>query len=207
MKINKYLKISKLWTSLLVVIANLVSSPKSIGRLRFCDVSFGYRMGAGFPGDVTRSHPASIEPCLNNPTTPLLRYGYFGLITNGDLRPIASGDQSDTEDAVAYGVTVRPFPQQASVGDSAFGGAAFGAGVPPANAAIDMLRSGYIIVKVNGSPVKGDPVFVWAAADTGNHVLGQPEAAFTTVKTVKIAGATYNGSPDANGYVEIAFNV
>lgn len=180
---------------------------KFIGRRRFCDVAFPYRMGAGFPGDVSRTHPASIEPVFNNSSTPMLHYGYFGVIDSGALRPLAAGDQSDTVALTAYGVSVRPFPFQASVGDSAFGGAAFGEATPPVSAAIDMLRSGYIIVKAVGTAVKGAPVYVWTKAASGSHTLGGIEAAYSSTNTVQIAGATFNGAADANGYVEIAFNI
>lgn len=177
-------------------------------RMKTKDVSFPFRMGAGFPGDVNRTHPVSIEPALTG-NTPPTAYGQPVLIdsTNQGVRPFAAGDQSNTV-AAGYGITVRPYPtQQASA--SNYGSASIGAAVPPTTGAIDVMRSGYIMVNLpaGGSPVKGGPVYVWAAASTGNHVLGGVEAAYTAGSTTQLLNATFQGTPDANGNVEIAFNI
>jgi len=177
-------------------------------RMKTQDVAFGFRMGAGFAGDVNRTHPASIEPVLNNVTTPVTAFGQPVLIDTAtqSARPFAAADQSDSI-AAGYGVAVRPYPYQQMTASN-FGEATIGAGAVQAGA-IDVLRSGYIMVKLaaGGTPKKGQPVYVWSAATSGNHIQGGVEAAFTTTKTTELLNATFNGSPDASGNVEIAFNI
>src|SRR2546429_14565 len=94
------------------------------GRRFTCDAAFAFRMGAGFPGDVNRTHPASVEPALMS-NTPVPFYGFPVVIaadgTNG-VRPIGVGDGALT---TIYGVAVRPFPQQAASG-GVFGAQGFG---------------------------------------------------------------------------------
>ncbi|MEL7090033.1 MAG: hypothetical protein AAGL98_16585, partial [Planctomycetota bacterium] len=112
--------------------------------------------------------------------------------------------------AIVFGVSVRPFPvQQQSGGMSA----SFGSATPPAGGnVIDVLKSGYIFVNVSGggTPNKGEPVFVWAAASSGSHVLGGFETAATAGSTLPVGplpNTYWNGPADANGVAEIAFNV
>lgn len=173
-------------------------------RAKTCDAAFQFRMGSGFAGDVNRTHPATIEPCLNDVGTPVLFYGEAVLVdtTNQSVQPFGAGDTAVT---VAYGVSVRPYPFQQSSASN-FGEAAFGDATPPAGA-IDILRAGYIMAKVTGTPTKGQPVHVWCAASAGAHVQGQFEAVADAGNTATLANATFNGSPDANGVVEIAFNI
>lgn len=178
-------------------------------RMKTRDVAFGFRMGAGFPGDVNRSHPASIEPCLIDSLAPPTQYGQAVLVdpTTQGVRPYVAGDQSNTVPS-GYGVTVRPFPtQQASA--SNYGAAGFGSVTPPATGIMDVLRSGYImaVLAAGGTPVKGGAVYIWAAASAGAHVQGGFEAAYTAGSTTQLLNATFNGSPDASGNVEIAFNI
>lgn len=181
---------------------------KSI-RMKTRDVAFAFRMGAGFAGDVNRTHPASIEPCLIDAGAPPTAYGQPVLVdaTTQGVRPFAAADQSNTV-AAGYGMTVRPYPIQQSSGTN-YGQANLGAAVPPTTGVIDVLRAGYIMVNLpaGGTPVKGDPVYVWAAASSGAHVIGGVEAAYVAGSTTQLKNATFNGSPDANGNVEIAFNV
>lgn len=182
--------------------------PRKLGRHRTCDVSYIYRMPAGFAGDVNRSHPASIEPCLVDSGDPPQSYGIPVLVdsvTQG-VRQFVAGDQSDTV-AAGYGMTVRPFPtQQATATD--YGAISLtGAVVPAASQPIDILRSGYIMVKVNvGTAVKGAPVYVWCSASAGAHVQGGIEATFDAGDTTQLLNATFNGGADANGIAEIVFN-
>lgn len=174
-------------------------------RMKVRDVAFGFRMGAGFPGDVNRTHPASIEPALNDTQNPVASFGHPVVVDTTDqtVRGFIAGDTGVT---VGYGVAVRPYPYQSAAGSAAFGEETLGVGTPPAGA-IDILRSGYIMAKVNGSPRKGQPVYVWCAVASGAHVQGKFEATATGGSTAALANATFNGSPDANGFVEIAFNI
>jgi len=178
-------------------------------RMKTQDVAFAFRMGAGFPGDVNRTHPASIEPCLIDANAPVTAFGQPVLVdaTTQGVRPFAAGDQSNTV-AAGYGVTVRPYPFQQSSASN-YGAAAIGAGAPPITGIVDVLRSGYImaVLAAGGSPVKGGAVYVWSAASAGAHVQGGVEAAYSAGNTTQLLNATFNGSPDASGNVEIAFNI
>lgn len=175
-------------------------------RMKTRDAAFGFRMGAGFPGDVNRTHPASIEPALVDSGDPATAYGMAVLVdavTQG-VRKFVAGDTAVTK---AYGVTVRPYPSQQMTASN-YGEAAFGAATPPTTGAIDVLRQGYIMGKVPAgqAPVKGGAVHIWCAASSGVHVQGGFEAAADAGNTASITNATFNGSPDADGNVEIVFN-
>lgn len=178
---------------------------RSFGRHRTQDVAITYRMGAGYPGDVNRTHPATIEPVLFDLDAPPTTFGNAVLVdpTTQGVRPIVAGDVALT---AVYGVLVRPFPTQQITGGMT---AAFGSGGPGVATSGDVLKSGYIMVKVNGATVKGQAAHIWAVASAGAHVQGGWEAAATAASTIDLAGANfyYNGVPDANGYVELAFNV
>ena len=186
-----------------------------VGQRRTRDDAFKFRMGAGFLGDVNRTHPASIEPALQS-NSPATAYGQPVVIaadgTNG-VRPLAAGDAALV---AIFGITVRPFPIQAATAPNNFGGtqAAGGAvvqgGAPASKGAIDVLKSGYIIGQLSGGgvPAKGGAVFVWVAASAGAHVQGGFEIAATGGSTIALDNRTYfNGPADANGNVEIAFNI
>lgn len=171
--------------------------------------AFPFRMGAGFPGDVNRSHPVSIEPALIDASAPPLAYGLAVVVdpTTQGVRQMAPGDSALT---AVYGVTVRPYPfqQSSAVNNGAIG---YGAGAPPTSGPIDVLRSGYIMAPVVGTPVKGATVYVWIAASTGAHVQGGFEASASGSNTIPLTGAgslaTFNGGADASGIAEIEFNV
>ncbi|MCI0152380.1 hypothetical protein KNO81_42040 [Paraburkholderia sediminicola] len=110
--------------------------------------------------------------------------------------------------AVIYGITVLPFPTQRASGAN-YGAAGFGAAAPPANGALDVLRSGYIMTTLAGATPagKGGPVYVWIAASSGPHVQSGFESTPTTGSTIALAGnTTFNGAADAASIVEIAFN-
>lgn len=173
-------------------------------RMKTRDASFQFRMGAGFPGDVNRSHPASIEPCLIDASAPPSAYGQAVLVdaTTQGVRPFTVGDTGVT---ALYGVTVRPYPVQQASATSDFGAASIGAATPPTSGVIDTCRLGYIIAKVPAgqTPVKGGAVYVWCAASSGSHIQGGFEASSTGGSTASLANATFNGSPDASGNVEI----
>jgi len=179
-------------------------------------VSFGFRMGTGFQGDVNRSHPFWIEQGLQDTTNPVGAYGlavYFSLTGNtpNAYRGMVAGDTGLTNIA---GVAVRPFPIQPS-STSNFGAVAISgptsaptAGVPPAGV-IDVLKSGYVIVAQSGTGaiVKGAPVFVWVAASSGAHVQGGFEVSSTGGSTIAlpVPSVYFNGPAGPDGLVELKF--
>jgi hypothetical protein len=172
-------------------------------RARTCDVAIGYRMQAGFPGDINRTHPFSVLPALVNTTTPPAAYGGPVIVNTADstVRGIASGDGSVTPGAV-YGFLVRPYPTQQSSGGMS---SAAGAITPPVSGICDVLRNGYIFAKLpaGATVTKGGTVYVWAAATSGNNIQGQLVAASSTTNTLTITNASFVGPADANGNVEI----
>ena len=181
---------------------------KIVKGIKTQDVAIGFKMVAGFPGDVNRTHPASITAELTDVTFPPTLYGQ-GVIVNPATSSVRQLKTTDTTTPVAiYGITVRPFPSQQTSGGMTAG---FGTGTPPVSGVIDIIRSGFIIVNLpfGGSPVKNGPVYIRIAASSGLHVQGAFEAVADTLgtNTVLVSNAVFNSSPDANGNVEIAFNI
>lgn len=172
-------------------------------------MAFQYRMGAGFQGDVNRVHPFSVEPVILDPTNPPTFFGEPVAINTASMgvRALAAGDAALTD---IYGVLVRPYPSQNGSIDG-FGTFPFGSSTPPAlGRPMDVLRMGYIMVRVNGATRKGGPVFIWIAASAGAHVQGGFEAAAGAAgETIALTlpKTTYNGVPDPNGIVELAYNI
>jgi hypothetical protein len=163
-----------------------------------------FRMPYGFPGDITRAS-ATIEPVLPDATNPPTQPGQAVIMntSSGGVRTVLTTDSAAT---AIYGITVRSFPFQAQSGTN-FGAASIGsAGLP--SSPIDVNRRGYQLVPVVGTPAKGDPVFVWFAAPTGQHVTGGFEAAATAGSTFQLdAKTSWNSGPDASGNAEISFNL
>lgn len=164
------------------------------GRRRTCDVAFTYRMGAGFSGDVNRTHPFDIEPCLIDVANPPAFYGQAVVIgANNAVRAIL-----DTDDALTsiYGVAVRPFPTQQQSGGMS---SPFGVQVPPVSGVIDILRLGYVMVQMHGTPNKGDPLYVWSDPTAGGEVLGQFTTTTTGGSTIGplTGSSSFNGPPDS----------
>lgn len=167
-----------------------------------------YRMGAGFPGDVNRTHPASISPILNDSATPVAFAGQVAMFNgaSNDARAVVAGDAAanGTDVKRIAGIAVRAYPVQAVNPAANYDAQSLGASALPAGTVIDTLRSGFIMGVVNGAPNLGDPVYVWAAASTGSHVQGQYEASSSATNTFALPNGSYfNGPPDVNGNVEI----
>lgn len=189
----------------LIALASLALIESQRGkRARTTDISFGYRMGAGFPGDVNRTHPASILPGLMDTTNPVAQYGFPVLINTSanSYRGIIAGDSAITK---IDGILVRPYPTQQSTGGMA---ATIGAAVPPVGPAVcDVLNEGFIIAKCNNfatvQPTKKGAVYVWFAATSGVHIQGGFESANTAGSTALLTNAFWNGPGDSAGVAEI----
>lgn len=197
------MKFPRIFAALATLAAGLLAGPAA-PRARTCDVAFGYRMGSGFPGDVNRTHPASILARLLNTTVQAPRaHGDPVFINAADssVRGIVAGDGSTTPGRI-YGVLVRPYPtQQMSGGPSA----AIGASAPPTGGVGDVLRSGFIMAKLpaGASVVADGTVYVWAAATSGNNIQGKLVAAANGTNTYTVTNARFVGPADADGNVEI----
>jgi len=181
-------------------------------RDNFDPMAFQFRMGAGFFGDVNRTHPFNVEPGLLDPTNPPLYYGQACVVDaiSKKIRRVLSTDTALTN---IYGFAVRPFPFQDPGAAGAYGAQALGGFTSVAtNVPIDVLRSGYMINYVNGSPGKGDPVYIWIAATAAPNYQGFPTTSTTGGSVILITAAgsyktTFNGPPDANGAGEVIFEV
>lgn len=171
------------------------------GRFKVRDISIQFRMGAGFAGDVNRSHPANIEPVLIDPNSPPTAYGQavVGDVASQGVRPLAVGDPGTS----IYGVTTRPYPVSQTTGGMS---AAIGAAVPPTSGVTDVLKNGYVLVPVVGQTTKFAPVYIWIAASGGGHTTGGFEAVNGGGNTALLAGALWNGAPDATGIAELILN-
>lgn len=183
-------------------------------RCKTRDIAITFRMQGGFPGDVNRTHPATITPELQDSVSPVTAYGFPALIDSvadagqGGLRAFAAGDQSNTVPVAAWGVLVRPYPIQQQAATN-YGAASIGAAAAPTTGVVDALRSGFISVAIPAgqAPIKNSPVYVWCAATANGHTLGGFEAVYAAGSTVQLSNAVFNGSPDSSGNVELSFNV
>ena len=113
------------WAFSTAFLQAVIMGPRAFTR----DVAFTFRMGAGFPGDVTRSRPFSVLPGMLNVAAPPAAYGNPVLVGADGIsyRGISAADGSATPAAIA-GVLARPFPTQQSTGGMA---SAIGAAAPP----------------------------------------------------------------------------
>ncbi|MDD3310960.1 hypothetical protein [Pseudodesulfovibrio sp.] len=150
------------------------------------------RMPSGFAGDVTRAAVAVLEPCLVGDTD--LAHGAPAKLVDGELVPLEAGDVA----ADIYGFVARSYPSQGGAGSTADN-------VAPAGSVVDVLRSGYMAVPLAvGAGSKGGLVYARISAASGS--VGDIEAALVADETVAI-DATFMGAADADGVVEIAYNI
>lgn len=170
---------------------------------RTLDISIGYRMGAGYPGDVNRMHPASIVPRLQDAANPVRLFGDPVILgASNSVRGLIASDT--TTPMKIRGVCVRPAIAQPATGGMT---QTLGGGAPPQGAApIDVLEDGHIMVKCNniaaGSPVLGGAVYVWFAASAGSDVQGGFRAA-ANASAALVSNAEWASPPDANGIAEL----
>jgi len=164
-------------------------------------VAFLYRMDVGYPGCVNRAETAHVEAGTINTTTPPTA---FGIAVANDANGIRMVTGADT--AVA-GIYVRPYPIQPNTGGLNY---PLGVATPPTVGNGDVLKRGYIIVKLasTAAAVKGAPVQVWTGAAAGPHVVGGINAdAAAGGSNIVLPNSYFMGPADANGIVEIAVNI
>lgn len=172
--------------------------------------AFDYRMPAGIPGDVNRVFSATVEPNLTDTEDPPLLYGIPVKLNGADgIGPIKTGDTA----VDFYGLLVRPYPTNVQTTEGFFGSQPLGtADVPPDNGICNVLKRGYMTVKLNGAtlPVPGGPVYIRVANGTADQPIGGIEAAAAGGDCVQafVKNTTYfRGAPDARGNVEVAWNI
>jgi len=159
-----------------------------------------YAMPSGIAGDLTRLKAADVEAQIADASYPVLRFGEPVKMESGKIRPIT------TDDVLAdiYGFGVRPYPTQAETSE------ALGTATPSTTRAFNVLRRGYMTVKVqNGTPVKNASVFVRtvAADDPVAQPIGGIECAADGSDCFEITNAKFMGVADADGNVEISYNL
>lgn len=161
-------------------------------------VAFTYRMPSGIPGAVSRESVSTIEAIPSNASLPFAGFGLFGKIASGKFVPVGSGDAA----AAVYGLLVRAYP----AGNTQDG---LGTSTPNQGATIhDVLRRGYMTVKNNaGTPALNGQVYVRVAAAAAGKPIGGIEAAADSTNTIAVTNCIFMGPADANGNVEIAFNI
>lgn len=157
-----------------------------------------YRMPGGIPGDLSRQSQATVESVLLDSTAPFSAYGLVGKIASGKFVPFAGGE-ADGDD---YGVLVRPYPTNA-------GTDGLGTSTPPQTGGVgDALRRGYITVKLNaGTAALNGTVYVRVATPSAGKPIGGFEAAADSTNTIVLSKAKFMSAADADGNVEIAYNI
>ena len=182
--------------SLIALAVTQLAMPSGGRRARTRDISFSYRMPVGFPGDVDRTHPFSVVPGNMDTTNPAKLYG-DPVIVNTSANTYRGLIASDTGVTKIAGILVRPYPVSQTTGGMS---ASVGAATPPTGpAVIDVLNEGFMIVKCNNvsgtNSTKGSAVYIWVAADSGNHKQGGFEAA-SSGSTITITNALWDGPCD-----------
>lgn len=184
----------------LSIVAAVIEMTRVLG-FHTQDISFQFRMGAGFPGDVNRTHPASIVAGLMNQNVQAPRLFGDPVIIDSATQSYRGIVAGDTSTFACDGIVVRPYPTQQTVNGMT---ATIGTGAPSTQQSVDILSDGFIMVKCNnsGAPNKGDPVYVYTAVNSGGHVQGGLEAAAGANLSL-ISNAFWNGPVDASGIGEI----
>ncbi len=158
------------------------------------------RMPAGIPGVINRMEVATVEPRILDPNTPPTAYGTFVKNTSTGLQPaVGSGDV--TYPTVLAGLIARPYPVQEYSTNEALGSA-----TPDPNRPADIMTRGFMTVFLAGvvAAARGGQVYLVTTATTG-YVAGTISASATNATAV--TGCVFTGAADANGNVEIAFNI
>lgn len=156
-------------------------------------------MPVGVPGNINRAAQATVEAAILDTTNFPTAYGVPVAIdaTSKNARKIMASDTA----ASVFGFYVRAYPTNNSTDG-------LGTSTPPVSGVASVMKRGYIIAKLNGATAaaKNGQVYVRTATGTGS-VIGGVEAAADSTNTFALTGATFTGSADANGNVEIAYNL
>jgi hypothetical protein len=171
-------------------------------------VAFVFRMNAGIPGEVSRFQTlgTTITPELQNAATPVLEYGVPVILNNSGVRPLIATDTTADSEA---GFLVRPFPGGDRTVAFPSGSVPFGSGTPPATGLVDLLRRGFMTVRMCGAAAaqRNAPVWVWTAVSGGANVQGRVTATDPTTSGFKLNRAFFRGPADAQGNTEIGYNI
>jgi hypothetical protein len=148
------------------------------------------RMPAGIPGRVSRKSDVTLEPVQLGAA---MLFGAPGKIKNGLLVPLADGDAV----SAIYGFLTSPYPTQSDM-------AGLGAGSAPEGSMQSVMRRGYMTVAATGGTAAKNAA-VRVVLDEEDGVVGSRNAS-AGVGTA-IPGCVFQGEADADGNVEISFNI
>ena len=162
-------------------------------------VAFLTRMPVGWPGAYNRTHDATVEPAPLDPAGPAPTAYGVALVAHPNGMQVSSAAAD-----VVYGMYVRPYPTNS-------GQDPLGTDTPPAPAVagnVDVMVRGYLVVRLaGGTAVKGAPYAIETAAGANRGGIFAVGSA-TTPNTGGPPGRSYfMGPADADGMVEIAFNI
>lgn len=159
--------------------------------------AFLYRMPSGVPGDVSRKSQSTIE---SHPIgAQFATFGLFGKLDtgSGNFVPLVATDTADK----VYGLLVRAYPTQTVQNQ-------LGKATPLPNGIQDVLRRGYMTVKCNaGSAKTAGTVYVRISAATETKPVGGIEAAADGANNIVLSNVFFMHDADAQGNVEISFNI
>lgn len=155
------------------------------------------RMPVGFPGTVTRQDQATLQPEVLDATNGPTAYGTFCKMTSGKACKLAGGEAVGD----IIGPIARPYPFQGTTNE------ALGAGTPVLGSIGDIMKRGYMSVAFAGvTAAKGGQVYVCINAAGGN-VVGEIFEGADTGNNIAVTNCFFMGAADANGDVEISYNV
>ena len=157
--------------------------------------SFLYRAPAGVAGDVTRPDDTIVESGLLNAAQAPTAFGAPVKLVSGKFEKIASGDTA----AVFAGVLSRVAPSIAGDLVQTYAG-----GTPNTASVQGIVREGYVnVVCAQGTPVRGDQVYMRTTAATGKAV-GDFETTADSGACVALTGVTWAvDGKDASNIAEI----
>lgn len=161
------------------------------------------RMNAAIPGAVTRSYAGQvITQEIIDPNTPPTAYGQPVKLVAGKIQPLGNGDAA----GLIYGITVRPYPRTDHTGTSP----GYGSGTPPTSGIIDIMRVGFIGVKLAvGTGTRGGQTYVVTTAGGTVNIGDIVDAASPAGGGTAAAGANwfFTGAADPSGNTEISVGI
>ena len=163
------------------------------------DNTFLYRMPAGIAGAISRPQDLTVEPQTLDSAKAFAAYGLAGKFSAGKFVPIEAADTA----AAVVGIYVRPYPTASQPDKVRQIGTGF-------NFAGDCMKRGYVIVNLGvdaSSVALGGAVYMRVATPIASSPLGAFLAAADGENTVQLTNAYFNGPGDANGNIELAFNI
>lgn len=157
----------------------------------------------GVPGDLSRQK-AVVESYNMLVATPVTAFGLpvkRAAAGSHEVTGIVGGDTA----AAPIGFLVREMPAQPGNANDY----SFGAGTPPVDGPVNVLREGYIIVRKNGAAAaaNGGQVYIRIAAPAAGQPVGGIEAAADGANTILMTNCFFTGAVDSEGNAEVRLNV